>query len=184
LQFGGEAQIEVSQLGPFAITDFRAAPYYQTDFSGLGNIFGVDALVEPYNPAWFLGVGSQVLGGLAFFYWRAIGELDYRAVSHAGLSNMHSGTEYAWLGGNLIGKVTLFPNSTISELANRINLTFTAQWFDSVAASSTLQNYIAEIAYNLDQAGSSAISFQFSDGTDKATLVKAKTYKVQLNVKM
>jgi hypothetical protein len=93
-------------------------------------------------------------------------------------------TQYAWLGGSLIFKGTLFPNSTIPELANRINLSFTAQWFESVAASSTLHDYIAQIAYNLDAAGTSSISFQYSTGTDKSTLLNDTQYKVGLNVKM
>lgn len=185
LQFGGEAQVEVSRVGPFAITDVRVAPYYQTDFRGLASIQGIDALVEPYNLDWYLGGAYRnLLGNIAFFYWRAIGEFDARNVDAAGLTNMLPRTDYAWLGGNIIAKATLFPNSEIPELANRINLTFTAQWFDSVASPSTLHNFIAEIAYNLDVAGMSSVSFQYSNGTDKSTLVTANQYKLQLNVKM
>jgi hypothetical protein len=185
LQFGGELQAEVSGLGPFAITDIRAAPYYQTDFRGLGNIQGIDALLEPYNIGWFLGGADHaILNDFVFFYWRAIGEVDFRNVDVPGLSNMRPHTDYAWLGGSLIFKGTLFPDSSIPELANRINLTFTAQWFDSVAAPSALHNYIAEIAYNLDVAGTSSVSFQYSNGTDKSTLVKANQYMVKLNYKM
>jgi hypothetical protein len=185
IQFGGEAQVEVSRIGPFAIVDFRAAPYYQTDFRGYGDIEGLDALVEPYNIDWFLGGADHaVLNDFAFIYWRMIGEVDARHVGDAGLSNMISNTDYAWLGGSLMVKATLFPNSTNSALANRINLSGTAQWFDDIDGRSILHDYVAEIAYNLNAAGSSSVSLQYSHGTDKATLVTADQLKLSLNFKM
>lgn len=185
LQFGGEAQVEISRLGPFAITDFRLAPYYQTDFRGQGDSQGFDLLIEPYNLDVLLGgADHSVLNGLAFFYWRVIGEMDVRHVNDPGLSNMLPNTQYAWMGGNLLLKTTLFPDSDNIYIANRINLTMTAQGFDSVAARSNLYNLIAEIAYNLDPAGNSSVSFQYSHGTDKSTLLFSDQYKVQLNFKM
>jgi hypothetical protein len=184
LQFGGETQIEVSRLGPFAITDVRFAPYYQTDFRGIANIQGIDALVEPYNLGALLGGADHAISDLMFFYWRLIGEADIRHVTAAGLTNMKSDTEYAWLGGSLQFKASFFPNSPNSTLANRIYLTGTAQWFDSLSAQPGLQNYVAELGYNLDPAGTSSISLQYSHGTDKSTLVKADQYKAQLNFKM
>jgi hypothetical protein len=157
LQVGVDGQFEVSRLGVFPIQDFRIAPYYQTDFRGLGNIVGVDALWEPYNIAAFLGGSDHaILNDLMFFYWRLIGEADVRHVAAAGLTNLVSNRNYEWLGGTVQAKISLFPNSPDENLANRIYLSESFQYFADAGSSQTIQQFISEIGYNLNKDGTSS----------------------------
>jgi hypothetical protein len=185
LQFGADGQFEVSGLGPFDIQDFRAAPYLQTDFRGLGHIAGFDVLWEPYNLGVLLGGADHaVLNDFMFFYWRLNAESDIKHVESAGLSNLVAHRDYAWLGGTLQAKMFLFPNSPNPNLAGRIYLSESYQFFDNAASSQRIEQFISEIGYNLSSDGSSSISLQYTNGTDKATLVTSRQYKAQFNYKM
>jgi hypothetical protein len=185
LQFGTDGQFEVSGLGPFDVQDFRLAPYLQTDFRGLGRIAGFDALWEPYNLGVLLGGADHaILNDFMFFYWRLIAETDVKHVENAGLSNLASHHDYAWVGGTLQAKMFLFPNSPDQNLASRIYLSESYQFFDNAASSQRIAQFVSEIGYNLNPDGSSSISLQYTNGTDKATLVNSRQYKAQFNYKM
>jgi hypothetical protein len=185
LQFGADGQFEVSGLGPFDVQDFRFAPYLQTDFRGLGRIAGFDALWEPYNLGLLLGGADHaILNDFVFFYWRLIAEADVKHVENAGLSNLISHRDYAWLGGTLQARMFLFPNSADQNLAGRIYLSESYQFFDNAASSQRIEQFVSEIGYNLNPDGSGSISLQYTNGTDKATLVNSRQYKVQFNYKM
>jgi hypothetical protein len=185
LQFGPDGQFEVSGLGPFDVQDFRLAPYVQTDFRGLGRIAGFDALWEPYYLGALLGGADHaILNDFMFFFWRFIAEADVKHVEAAGLSNLTPHADYAWLGGTLQAKVFLLPNSPDQNLASRIYLSASYQFFDNAASSRRIEQFISELGYNLSSDGSSSISLQYTNGTDKATLVNARQYKAQFNYKM
>lgn len=185
LQFGGDVQFEVSHLGPFSVQDFRLAPYIQTDFRGLARIDGFDALWEPYLLSVLLGGADHaILNDFMFFYWRLIAEADIKHVDIAGETNFLSHHDYDWLGATLQAKISLFPNSPNQNLAGRIYLSESFAFFENAASPQRIEQFISEIGYNLSTDGSSSISLQYTNGTDKATLVNSRQYKAQFNYKM
>jgi hypothetical protein len=181
------------------------APYYQTDFRGRGRIEGIDAIWEPYNLDLHLGGRyDEQAPELIGFYWRLQAEADINHVYAAGLTNFLSNTDHAFLGGTVQARMILFQNMPeAGPLCGRIYVSATGQAFSDVDQGRGLSNYSAEIGYYLSSgvapywrycvprtgpeaplpsasATSSAISFVYSNGTDKTTLVNQRQYKVQL----
>jgi len=183
------------------------APYAQTDFRGIGRIAGVDAIWEPYyDPLHLGGRDDENYRELIGFYWRLEPELDILHVETPGLTNFTSRSNYEFLGGTAQARLVLFQNMPeVGPLCGRIYVNGTGQYFDNASTGSGLWNYSAEVGYFLgsgvapywrycvppdanghapqpsSSATSSSISFVYSNGTDKMTLVNQKQYKVQLN---
>ena len=189
---------------------FDVGPYFQTDFRGSARIGGVSAQYEPLNGALHLGETNDLSPTnpqLIAYFLRVLPEIDYNHVDNAGLTRLRSDTDNAFLGGTLQLRSILLPNNDVlgTTLCGRIYVNGTAQYFNNVLTHHSLSNYIGEVGFYLndgvskfnngcyprddkgryplstDAATSSAVSFVYTDGTDKTTLLKQHQYRVQLN---
>jgi len=195
---------------PLALSSFLdIAPYVQTDFRDIGRIAGIDAIFEPYIAGLHLGGRDDInKPELVGIYWRVEPEMDLLHVETPGLTNFAANSNHEFFGGTLRANMILFQNMPeVGEaLCGRVYVTGTGQYFGD-AQGKAVSNYSAEIGYYLGSgvapfwrscaprapggplptptasATSSSISFVFSNGTDKTTLVDQRQYKVQLNYK-
>lgn len=115
LQLGIDNQFELFGGTIFDDQFLRVSPYFQTDFRGRGDIYGVATSWEPIKL--LLGGHDLNLGitidnspELVSLYWRMIGEANVFHVGNAGLSNWTSDTTYSQLGGRLALYGVLFQN--------------------------------------------------------------------------
>ena len=202
LQGGVDLQLAVVR-GFFDSQNIEISPYLQTDFRGVGRIAGATFLYEPIAEHLKLGtrwdVGTPKFVGA---YWRFVPEANIFHVSEAGYSNFESKRTYALFGVNLQSRAVLFENmpEVGDALCGRIYVTNTFQAFVDANSGRDLRNYQGEVGYILsdgfnrsatacaaDGGGKvrpkTSLSFVYSNGTDKTTFEKRRSYQVQLEFK-
>ncbi|MDX8541535.1 hypothetical protein RFM23_28320 [Mesorhizobium abyssinicae] len=202
LQVGLDNQFEIIGGGLFNLQTLGVAPYYQTDFRGEAQIYGLTTLWEPYQHDWRLG-GSRNNGeSYVDLYWRAIAEADLFRVGKAGETNYKDDTDTALLGGTISLNGVLFPNmpSAGAALCGRISFSAQYQYFWDAVSGNDLKNLHGEVDYNLGgkknyatrdcpdspanasgPSGTTALVLSYDDGTDKDTLEKRKKLQLQLS---
>ncbi|WEJ08556.1 hypothetical protein [Sinorhizobium prairiense] len=161
---------------------FSLSPYYQTDFRGKANAFGVNAIWSPY---WLEGrLGGNYVSDRdpLDWYWQFSAEADYLNVQDTGRTELGD-DDYAWLG--FTAKINLFPFSESSNevLADRVVITGTMKHYWDALSGDHISDYLAEIAYNLDPTGSTSISIGYENGTRKETLDYVDQVELKLNYK-
>jgi hypothetical protein len=130
------------------------------------------------------GTDHAIFNDLMLFYWRVVAEADVKRVDIAGETSFLSNHDYDWLGATLQTKVTLFPNSPNPDLAGRFYLSASYAFFDNAASSQRIEQLISEIGYHLSSDGASSIALQYTNGTDKSTMVNSRQYKATFTYKM
>lgn len=180
---GFDLQAEVAS-GLFNLQTFAISPYYQTDFRGEARGYGITGSWEPY--LYNINLGATLIrpSELLSWYWQAKAELDYKQIDEVGQTNLVRG-HYAWAGGTLRLHAFPFPagSPVLSEIAGRVHLSTTFQWYYDFYNQRAVRNFTSEAAYNLDSSGSTSISVAYSYGTDKNTFAKSNAYTVKLNYK-
>jgi hypothetical protein len=182
---GVDLQGEIFSGGLFNLQYFTASPYVQTDYRGLARAAGITAFWEPYQLDWRLGGNYQRFSDDFDWFWQLRAEVDVKHVDDVGLTNLTEG-RYAWIGGT--ARLHLFPFPATSSFAptfllDRIHLTGTAKWYWDAYSGRTIRRYSAEAAYNLEEDGSSSLSFEYAYGTEKETLERVNQYLLRLNYK-
>ncbi|MEX2697072.1 hypothetical protein [Rhizobium mongolense] len=182
LRFGLEFQSELADIAPLNLSYFSVSPYYQTDFRGEANAFGVEAIWTPYWLEARLGGNYIVNDDPLDWFWQFSGEADYLSVQDVGRTDL-TDDDYAWFG--FTAKINLFPFSDSSNeaLRDRVRLTGTMKHYWDVLSGEHISDYMAELAYNLDPSGSTSISLNYENGTRKETRTDVDQIELKLNYK-
>ncbi|TPI54205.1 hypothetical protein FJ420_30625 [Mesorhizobium sp. B3-1-3] len=201
LQVGLDNQFEIEGGGVFKLQTLGISPYYQTDFRGEAQIYGVTALWEPYRPGWSLGGTRNNGQSLVSMYWRAIAEADVFRVAKAGETSYKDDTNTALLGGTISLNGVLFQNmpEVGAALCGRIGFNAQYQYFWDAVSGNDLHNLHGEVDYNISgkknyatrlcpdspasasgAVGTTAVALTYDDGTDKDTREKRKKLQLQL----
>jgi hypothetical protein len=165
-----------------------ALPFFQTDFRGEAQMYGLQLLAEFFDTK----VNLRVPGDLPLgFVWRVIPETDVVGVSNPGLTNFVKGT-YEFVGGNV--QTTFIPfegtASTSSEaFLNRFSLVLTYKYLiDAADTKNSVSNFQAELDYKIGTdpsplSGGPSISLAYVNGTDELTLLNQQQIKIQFAYK-
>lgn len=182
LRVGLEFQSELADIAPLNLSYFSVSPYYQTDFRGEANGFGVEAIWTPYWLEARLGGNYIVNDDPLDWFWQFSGEIDYFSIQDVGKTDLED-VDYAWFG--FTAKINLFPfsDSSNDSLRDRIRLTGTMKHYWDALSGEHISDYLAEIAYNLDPSGSTSISLNYENGTRKETRTDVDQIELKLNYK-
>lgn len=182
LRFGVDFQSELADIAPLNLSYLTLSPYYQTDFRGEANAFGVQGLWTPYWLEARLGGNYIVNDDPLDWYWQFTGEADYLSVQDVGRTELQAG-DYGWLG--FTAKLNLFPfsDSSYEALRDRVRVTGTMHHYWDLLSGEHISDYLAEIAYNLDASGSTSISLNYENGTRKETRADVDQLELKLNYK-
>ncbi|MCF1464042.1 hypothetical protein FS827_22315 [Agrobacterium vitis] len=182
LRFGLEFQSELADIAPLNLSYFSISPYYQTDFRGDANAFGVEANWTPYWLEARLGGNYISNGDPLDWFWQFSAEADYLSVQDVGKTELKD-DDYAWVG--FTAKINLFPfsDSANPALADRVRITGTMKHYWDMLSGEHISDYLAEIAYNLDPSGATSISLNYENGTRKDTRADVDQVALKLNYK-
>jgi len=202
----GGADFQLGILAPDFLNSqhyFILSPFAQTDYRDTAHASGVSLAYEPVFPIIYLGQSrGPLIDGYLNAYWELQAQSEFRDVTSPGLTNLTKGN-YEWFGDTIRGHLFLFPDFAYSsqtwpsQIANRLSIIGTAQYYIDARSSTEIRAYSAEVQYKLTgcsegdksskcQAGSSdssAISFEYDRGTDKDTLVFKKQYLAKFSYK-
>lgn len=180
LQFGVENQFEISRSWlPRQV--FTIAPYVQTDYRDLARAEGVKVYWDPYDADLHLGGYIDTNPYLGWFV-QLRGEADAIDVNSVGVTNLTK-TNYDWVGGTAALNMYFLPSdpNVPDWIRNRFAFYATASYFTDARSGRDIHYYTARLSYKITSDGSSAISIEYDDGTQQATLVTAKQYLVSLS---
>jgi hypothetical protein len=109
LRAGADFQLNVStyDLRPLDESFFYATPFYQTDFGGQAQIYGLDATWEPLSHDFYLGDGPT--HDYYRFFWQFKGEVELTDVNNAGYTDFNTG-RHAFFGETARVNFELFPS--------------------------------------------------------------------------
>jgi hypothetical protein len=202
LQVGADLQLAVSTANLWPILDFNyfyASPYHQTDLRDLANINGVLFAWEPVSYQAFMDAAPKNNNPYFSFFWQLRAEAEILNVQNPGLTKLARG-DHDWLGESVRANLGLFPENDVIPwpdfIAGRLSVIGTAQNFYDTQAKKTANYYTAQLQYKLGPCknqpatptananacaiqGSSAISLEYDEGTNKDTLVFAKQYLIK-----
>ena len=187
----------------FPYQEAQLLPYYQTDFRGRASVAGFDSIWEPTDVNYYLGGQPDVYAPkeIAGYYFRLYGEANVFHVGEAGLTNFLPHTDYALFGGGTEIRAVLFENNpnVPSALCGRISLIGTSRYLWNEVSQAHIYLYGGEVDYNLfgqnpstarcqgsfetvASGGSGSIGFSYTRGTDPATMVDQKSYKLSFKL--
>lgn len=178
VRIGVDAQATVFGGRPFGNQIYTAAPYYQTDFDLEASAYGVNATWEPYWLDYRLG-GRKTKPTYLDFWWRLIAEADALYVDEPGETDLKADTEYVWLGGTARANFGFLPKL----LDNRLYGVAEVAYFWDAASGRDIVKYSGEIGVNLNADGSTSVSVQYSNGTNKSDLQEVDQITLNLNFK-
>jgi hypothetical protein len=195
VQVGIQGQAEVAfadDVLPDTFLSLGAAPYYQTDWAGNGEIYGFRAQIRPTNQEWNLD--SRKDDGKPQFATHVIslvGEADFVHVMDAGFTNYQSDTDYAWLGGSAQLRMTFLHNmeELPSWLSDRFYAIGSAQIFRDIYSGAMTRQYQAEFGYKLQgdsqnsQTAQTTIAVTYTHGEDHSLIQKVDQAKLSLTFK-
>lgn len=191
LQTGIDAQLAIVGGPLFNLQYFVLAPYVQTDFDGLTRAAGARAGWEPFIQELNLGGRFGAPNPYLDWFWQIRAEGDFKQVDRPGTTALVN-DRYGWLGGTVRAHVNLFPNRSaifsfentpFAALTDRVWASATYQHFWDAYSHRKVQLYSTEVAYNLTQDGTAAISLQYTRGTEKDNLERMNKYVLGLAVK-
>ena len=199
LRLGVNAETYFCDTAIFQQQDLQLLPYFQTDFRGMGNITGFDAIWEPYyiNDGINLGGRLDVLTPKAVgYYFRIMGEANVFRVNDAGLTNFLPFTNYALVGGNAEVRAVLFENdpSVGAALCGTVSFIGSTKYLWDAVSQKSIYQIGAEVDYRLGGKtastancpnpsignGSTSVALSYNNGTDPMTFVKQDVYRASL----
>ncbi|SHN73477.1 hypothetical protein [Bradyrhizobium erythrophlei] len=195
LRAGTDIGIAVSTTEWFIKDHFwYLSPFYQTDFSGFARVQGATLAYEPVAP--LLALGATGAGSPYYsFFWQFRAETDWLNVNEVGLTNLTKG-DTAHYGAIVRTHLGLFPIRDENHLwpdwlVGRFSIIGTAQYFRDSRTNADLPYYSIALQYKLGSCkstdssapktgdvaqcvipGTSSVSLEYDNGTDKDTLVK------------
>jgi hypothetical protein len=179
LQFGVEAQIEVSQLiWPRQV--FTASPYIQTDFRGEARATGIKGYWDVYDAGAHIGGYIDNDPYLGWFI-QLRGETDFRNVSNPGLTGLTK-TDYAWIGGTARLSLFFLPSAldVPEAIRNRFSFIASVDYFHDMHTGADIRKYVATLKYNLNVEGTSSLALEYTKGTNKDTMERLNQYVAKL----
>jgi hypothetical protein len=179
LQFGVENQFEISRSWlPRQV--FTIAPYVQTDYRDQGRASGVKAYWDPYDIDLHLGGYLDTDPYLGWFV-QLRGEANEIQVSKVGVTNLSS-TSYSWVGGTAALNVYFLPAdlNVPDFIRNRFAFYATANYFTDTRSGMNIRYYTAKLSYKISSDGSSSVSVEYDNGTQKDTLVATRQWLASL----
>jgi hypothetical protein len=190
-QAGVDVQAQIRGGAVFDSQYFVLTPYYQTDFAGIANIYGVRAGWEPVAPDLHLGGRIGVPNPYLDWFWQLQAEVDAKDVTNVG-STALTKSNYYWGGGTVQAHFKLFPGRSDTEpgwmapaplLVDRIYFNTTLHFFWNMNTGRSVSLFEGEVGYNLSPDGKSSISLKYDNGIDKDIMKNAQTYLMALNFK-
>jgi hypothetical protein len=181
---GVETQFELARsfglFGDFPLRQvFTFSPYYQTDFRGEARAYGFNGYWDAYDLRYNLGGYLDTNPYLGWFL-QLRGEADLRQVDVPGVTGL-SRTSYDWAGGTARLTFVFFPSADVPPwLQDRFSLIASANYFHDFKSGMDIHLYRATVKYKLNPEGYSSIGFEYTNGTDKDTLVYAQKYMIKL----
>jgi hypothetical protein len=203
LRGGGDFAFAVSSVNfPINLQYFYISPFHQTDFRGTARIDGGNFAWEPIVPELSLGASAYRFPHPYFgFFWQFRAEAEVIEVSNPGLTKLIKG-DHEWLGETTRATLLLFPITLQHDwpdwLAGRFSVIGTTQNYYDVHTAAKANYHSLALQYKLGACkkpenpkpddpdicaiqGSSALSFEYTWGMDKETLVKVNQYMVKLS---
>jgi hypothetical protein len=178
LKPGLDAQIEIAS-GPLDLQALTVSPYYQTDFRGEAQAYGVEASWEPYKLDWRLGGSYRQFSPLFDFFYQLKAEMVGLRVNDAGLTDLKPDTDYWWWGGTAALRAFLLPDM----LNDRLTWITTYKYYFDDRSDKDIDLFTTALAYNLTESGNTSVSVEYEKGTVRDTLEKVDQYMVTLNAK-
>lgn len=191
LQAGLDFQWQLYGADPVNFHYLIVSPYALSDLRGDASGYGVKFGWEPTATALRLGGRDEIPNPYFDWFWVFRGEADVRTVDKVGFTSLVPG-EYSWLGVYATYKFFLFPSLgeyqgrldlPFPDLADRIFGSLSAQYHWDANSGIDVHKYGVEVGYNLTKDGFTALSFQYTNGTDKDNFASTQKYQVNLNVK-
>jgi hypothetical protein len=173
-----DAQVEIAS-GPFDLQAFTFSPFYQTDFRGEAEAYGMQASWEPYKLDWRLGGSYQQFSPLFDFFYQLKAEMIALRVNDPGLTDLKADSDYLWLGGTARLNVYILPD----VLSDRLTWISTYQYYFDDRSDENIDLFTTALAYNLTESGHTSISVEYQQGTKRDTLDEVDQYLVTLNAK-
>jgi hypothetical protein len=204
VQVGADLQLAVSTFNLWPILDFNyfyASPYHQTDLRDIANINGVLFAWEPVSYQAFMDAAPKTNNPYFSFFWQLRAEAEILNVQNPGLTKLAKG-DHDWLGETVRANLGLFPENDVIPwpdfIAGRLSVIGTAQNFYDTQSKKTANYYTAQLQYKLGPCknqpatstanvnacaiqGSSAVSLEYDEGTNKETFVFTKQYLVKFS---
>ncbi|MGH6736646.1 MAG: hypothetical protein ACRECX_11295 [Methyloceanibacter sp.] len=178
LQPSFDAQVEIA-AGPFDLQALTFTPYYQTDFRGEAQAYGLQASWEPYKLDWRLGGSYRLFSPWFDYFYQLKAETVAMHVDDAGLTNFTPDTDYWWWGGTVRLNVFLLPD----VLSDRLTWISTYQYYFDDRSEDDIDLFTTALAYNLTDSGHTSIAIEYQNGTKRDTLENVDQYLVTLNAK-
>ena len=178
LKPGLDAQIEIAS-GPLDLQALTVSPYYQTDFRGEAQAYGVAASWEPYRLDWRLGGSYRQFSPVFDFFYQLKAEMVGLRVDDAGLTDLQPDTDYLWWGGTAVLRAFLMPDL----LNDRLTWITTYKYYFDDRSDQDIDLFTTALAYNLTDSGTTSIAVEYENGTVRDTLEKVDQYMVTLNAK-
>ena len=196
LKFGTDAQFQLITPSILDTLYLSLTPFYQTDFRGQANIWGGTFTLEPVINDWNLGyLKPQFFSDYFDAWWQLRAEADFTKVDKIGMTKWVQGN-HVLVGGIVRANIGFFNSHShirwsdfigenlANSLKDRLSLFTTGQIFNDLSSSMSSFYFItSSLQYKLSPpsaGGSSSISFEYDNGTDKDTLVRTNQYLLKL----
>lgn len=117
---GVDTIFDLEWTGLFDLQTVRVGPYYQTDFEGGAEVYGLNASWIPIRNDWLLGSARLQTGDWReHFFWQASADVDYQSVRETGETKLSVGDQF-WSGVSLGAKV--YPFGEIGSATPHVGL--------------------------------------------------------------
>ncbi len=164
---GIDAFLDFEATGAFDRQTLQFGPYFQTDFEGDAEIYGLSASWTPVRIDWQLGSGRTGTGDLReHFLWFVSGNVDYRNVKETGETQLDTGEQF-WAGFSLGAKI--YPFNSIGSATPHLELGLDTRRNISNGDDATLGSVAINFPLTKDPENTSAFVVSYENGESYRT---------------
>ncbi|WP_422383431.1 hypothetical protein [Roseibium album] len=178
VEFGAMAGLEAIG-GPFDLQRLNFTPYYQTDFEGRAEIYGVGTFWQPHLLRVGLGSIKNPFDDLFEYTIQATAGADYIQVHDPGTTNYKRGQGHYWLGIDATLKVWPFP----AIFDNRLYATLNGQIYHDVIRGHEATRFTSGVGWKLNKQGNASLNFEYTNGENYKDQKSEEFMKGTLRVK-
>lgn len=162
---GVDAIFDLEATNLFDLQTIRVGPYFQTDFEGDAEVYGLNASWIPKRNDWQLG-SARVQNGdwRDHFFWHASGDIDYRSVRETGETKLEVGDQF-WAGASLGAKI--YPFGALGSATPHIGLELATRQDIKNGNEATLKS--VSLNFPLSDDGKSAAVISYENGENYQT---------------
>lgn len=164
---GFDSFYDFESTSTFDRQTLRVGPYFQTDFDGDAEVYGLSASWVPVRIDWQLGSGRTGTGDLReHFLWFASGDIDFRNVNQTGETQLPVG-EQLWAGISLGGKV--YPFGTLGSPTPHLEFGLNSHRDLTNGDDATLSTVSLSFPLSADAKDKSAFVLSYENGENYRT---------------